>query len=258
MDFTRLYRELLGKLHRAVMRRIERELEQFATALEAWIHALERQANRGGWRSSLAGFFAEWQSRGLAVESSSALALEAWIGSWAGDDRPATSSDRPYVVSLTPNVSGPPAASSSGPDKAQRARALREEIAKLDERFRWQAHAQAQQYQHLKLTDEEQAEAEQFWYLVLWHLQLDVPPPLEPWSLFEKRMTYEASASAQGSMTAEPHRTAQEREWHEDELRFRKFKWAFQPENAKDPEARKIRVDAYMRNGGQMFSPTSQ
>ena len=59
---------------------------------------------------------------------------------------------------------------------------------------------------------------------------------------------------AQGSISAEPERTPWERERHEEELRARKFDWAFLPENARNPEAKRIRVDAYLRNG-QMISP---
>ena len=253
MDFTRLYRDLLWMLHRAVMHRIEQELERFATALEAWIYNLERQADRGGWRSSLAEFFGDWQGQGLTVEAASATALEAWIASWAGDDHPAPTQDRPYVVSVTPNVSGPPASSSADADKANRIRALREEIAGLDEQYRRLAQSQVKQYAHLKLTDDEKAEVEQYWYLLFWHARLARRLrwsrgrySISAWSLRRLR--------AQGSISAEPQRTAWERERHEEELRARKFDWAFQPENARNPEAKKIRVDAYLRNG-QMISP---
>ena len=209
MEFWQLYVHVLWKLHLAVMRRLEQELERFASALEQWLYALDARPDRRGWRAAFADFVAEQEADGFTVEPASKHELETWIATWAGEDPPTAEAEpHPYVVSVTPNVSGPPEPQEKLETAEQRGRReLGEQFFERAIRFRLEAQREAERFNYLNLTPQEKAAFEAYVYEWLWCVELRLPPPLVPMSFFNKRQAYERQSAALGSIEAAPYKS---------------------------------------------------
>ena len=209
MEFWHLYLNLLSNLHRRVARRIEQELERFASALEEWICTLDQRHDRTGWRSAFAGFIAEWTAEGFTVEPASITALETWIASWAGEDRPVKEPTvRPHVVTVVPNVSGPLEPKNRLEAVEDRGkRVFGQKFFVMASRFRFDTQREVKRFGHLHLTAHEEAEFEAYAYECRWCVQLGLPLPLEPMSFFNKREAYKRQSEAMGIITAAPYKS---------------------------------------------------
>jgi hypothetical protein len=123
MDQIGQCRDLLRAVFREAWVEMERESREFLDPLEGWVNNLLQRNLPPDWRERLESFLAPWEAEGFRLTPESVRNLQAWIEAWAefrgllpvktaamasatattGADAP-----RPFVIHVTPNVSGPP------------------------------------------------------------------------------------------------------------------------------------------------------
>ena len=123
MDQIRQCRELLWALVREARSEMERESREFLDPLQNWVNELVQRRLPADWRERLESFLAPWEAEGFRLTPESVQTLVAWIEAWAEfrallpvktaamvSAGTSTTADapRPFVIHVTPNVSGPP------------------------------------------------------------------------------------------------------------------------------------------------------
>jgi hypothetical protein len=118
MDFTDQIEENRRLLIEDILRRIAEALQPFAHALDGFLAVLFRARLPADWRQRWHEFVADQASAGYVVEPGSVRELEEWIEAWAGfcellpvpsqlAQAESTAADRPFIIHVTPDVSGP-------------------------------------------------------------------------------------------------------------------------------------------------------